>query len=109
MLTFTTPAQAGPFGLLVIFIAAYISILGVTSYLLYAAQHLIVSLAKGFTSRRPIEPMTFRRAYYYSTALAAAPVMFLGLQSVGTVGVYETILIVVFEVVACVYISRRLH
>ncbi len=109
MLTFTTPASAGPFGLLVIFVTAYLSFLGAVSFFLYGAQRFIISLSKGFAARRPLQPMTFRRAYYFSTALAAAPVMFIGLQSVGTIGIYEIILITLFEVVACIYISRRLH
>ena len=57
--------------------------------------------------RKPVRLMQFRRAYYFSTVLAAAPVMLVGLQSVTTVGVYEVLLVAVFEVVACIYISRR--
>jgi len=59
--------------------------------------------------RKPLKPMQFRRAYYFSTVLAAAPVMLVGLQSVQSVGIYEVLLVVLFEVVACVYISRRMH
>ncbi len=61
----------------------------------------------GMTLRKPVRPIQFHRAYYFSTVLAAAPVMLIGLQSVQSVGIYEVILVVLFEVVACIYISRR--
>ena len=57
--------------------------------------------------RKPVKPMQFRRAYYFSTVLAAAPVMLVGLQSVTSVGIYEVLLVALFEVVACIYIGRR--
>lgn len=62
----------------------------------------------GMTLRRPFAAVSFKRAYYFSTVLAAAPVMLVGLQSVQAIGVYEVILVTLFEVVACLYISRRM-
>jgi hypothetical protein len=59
--------------------------------------------------RRPMKTLSFRRSYYYSTILAAAPVMLIGLQSVGSVGVYEVILILVFVVIGCVYVTKRIY
>jgi len=61
------------------------------------------------TVRKPITAMPFRRAYYFSTVLAAAPVMILALQSVRSIDVYELALVIIFEVVACVYVSRRIR
>lgn len=108
MLTFTTPATAGPFGLLVIFITAYLTFIGLISFFLYGISKLIASVSAGMTVRKPITAMTFRRAYYFSTVLAAAPVMLIGLQSVQPINIYELLLVVIFEVVACVYVSRRI-
>lgn len=109
MLTFTTPASAGPFGLLVIFISAYLTFIGLISFFLYGISKLIAAVSAGMTVRKPITAMTFRRAYYFSTVLAAAPVMLIGLQSVQSINVYELVLVVIFEVVACVYVSRRIR
>lgn len=107
MLTFTSPASAGPFGLLVIFISAYLSFVGAISFFLFGMNRLIVALFSGATARKPMRPMEFRRAYFFSTVLAAAPIMFVGLQSVGGLNFYSVLLVIVFEVVACVYVSRR--
>jgi hypothetical protein len=108
MLVFTTPASAGPFGLLLIFISAYLTCLGLISFFLYGASRLLVYASAGFAVRKPLQVMPFRRAYYYSTVLAAAPVMLIGLQSVGSVGLYELFLVAVFEVIGCLYVTKRL-
>lgn len=109
MLTFTSPASAGPFGLLVIFVAAYLSFLGLISFFLFGINRIVVMVSSGMTVRKPLQPLTFSKAYYYSTVLAAAPVMLIGLQSVHSVGVYEVILVLIFEIVACLYVSKRMR
>jgi hypothetical membrane protein len=109
MLTFTSPATAGPFGLLVIFITAYLTFVGLISFFLFGINRLILMLTAGMAGRKPLVSMPFKRAYYYSTVLAAAPVMLIGLQSVQSIGVYEVILVLIFEVVACLYVSRRMR
>lgn len=108
MLTFTSPATAGPFGLLVIFITAYLTFVGLISFFLFGINRLIVMVSAGMTVSKPLTPMQFKRAYYYSTVLAAAPVMLIGLQSVRSIGMYEIILVILFEVVACLYVSKRI-
>jgi hypothetical protein len=108
MLTFTTPASAGPFGLLVIFITAYLTFIGLISFFLYGISKLIASISAGMTVRKPFTGLTFRRAYFFSTVLAAAPVMIIALQSVKPIDIYELVLVIIFEVVACLYVSRRI-
>jgi len=107
MLVFTSPATAGPFGLLVIFVSAYLTFVGAISFFLFGINRLITMVTSSMTVKKP-QPLEFRRAYYYSTVLGAAPVMLIGLQSVRSIGVYEFLLVIVFEVVACLYVSRRM-
>lgn len=113
MLTFTSPADAGPFGLLVIFIAAYLTFVGMISFFLFGIQRLLVLLSSGGAASSStigkIQKIEFKRIYYYSTVLAAAPIMLIGLQSVQTVGFYEVGLVVLFEVVGCLYINKRMR
>jgi hypothetical protein len=109
VLTFTSPSTTGPFGLLLLFISAYLTFVGLISFFLFGINRLIVMVSSGMTLRKPIRPMDFRRAYYFSTVLAAAPVMLIGLQSVQSVGMYEILLVLIFEIVACIYISRRMR
>ena len=109
MLTFTSPATAGPFGLLVIFVSAYLTFVGLISFFLFGINRLIVMVSANMTLRKPIERVPFKRAYYFSTVLAAAPVMLIGLQSVGTIGIYGILLVVIFELIACLYIAKRIR
>ena len=109
MLTFTSPADAGPFGLLMIFITAYLTFVGLISFFLFGMNRFFVMVTAGMTLRKPFPRVDFKRMYYFSTVLAAAPVMLIGLQSVRTIGVYEVILVVLFEVMACLYVSRRIR
>jgi len=81
---------------------------GLISFFLFGVNRLIIMVSQGMTVRKPLRPMLFRRAYYFSTVLAAAPVMIIGLLSVHSVGFYELALVVMFEVVACVYMSRQM-
>lgn len=109
LLNLTTPATAGPFGLLAIFIFAYLSSLGVMTYFLYFINRLISYLSSLFLTRRPYAALTFRRSYYYSTIVAIAPIMMVGLQSVGATGFYESILVLIFVVLGCLYVSKKVH
>jgi hypothetical protein len=108
LLNTTTPANAGPFGILVIFICAYLSSLGVVTYFLYGITRLTAHLSSAMTVKKPFEGLSFRRSYYYSTVIAAAPIMLVGLQSVGSVGIAEFLLVVVFVFIGCLYITKRI-
>jgi hypothetical protein len=109
LLNVTTPATAGPFGILAIFIFAYLSSLGVVTYFLYGISRVITYLSVEFMVRRPLEPLTLKRSYYYSTIVAAAPILLAGLQSVGAGGIYEFTLVLIFVVIGCLYVSKRSH
>jgi hypothetical protein len=109
LLQTTTPATIGPLGILIVFILMYVSALGVLTFLLHEGSRLIVRGSRSLTVRRPLQSLSLRRAYYYSSVVALAPVMFIGMQSVGSVGVYEVSLVVLFVTIACIYISKRSH
>lgn len=109
LLNVTTPATAGPFGILAIFIFAYLSSLGVMTFLLYLLNRVLAYVSSLFLTRRPYQALSFKRSYYFSTIIAAAPIMIVGLQSVGATGLYESMLVLVFVIIGCLYISKRVH
>jgi len=109
LLTITNPTTAGPVGVLAIFVLIYIVILGIISFTLYSASRIIAKAAKRVAvTKRPIQALGFRKAYYYASVIALGPVMLLGMQSVSGLGVYEFFLVCFFVVVGCLYISRRM-
>jgi len=107
LLNVTTPATAGPFGILSIFVFAYLLSLGVVTFFIYFFSRAVSQMSAGLISKKPIVPLTFKNSYYYSTIIAAVPILLIGLQSVGTIGIYEVILVLFFVVIGCLYISKR--
>ena len=47
------------------------------------------------------------KSYYYSTVVALVPVIYVGMQSVGGAGLFEIVLLSLFEVLACFYVYKR--
>lgn len=109
LLNITAPTTTGPLGILAVFVLGYLSSLGVMTYFLYGVSRLIVHLTATLTVKKPLSRISFRTAYYYSTVVAAAPVMIIGLQSVGSTGVYQVGLVFLFVVIGCLYITKRIR
>ena len=109
LLIFTSPAQAGPFGLLLLFISSYLTFTTLIAGILYGFRKLMIATLSGMPRSVPMQPLPFRRAYHFAVPLAAAPVMLIGLQSVSPIGLREFILVALFEIVACIYVSKRVR
>lgn len=103
----TTPATIGPLGILFVFVLMYMSALSVLTFLLFAASKIVSGVASSMMIRRPMQRLSLLRAYYFSSVIALVPVMLIGMQSVGEVGLYDVILIVVFVIISCIYITKR--
>lgn len=107
LLETTNPSSAGPVGLLAVFFLLYVIVLGAMTELLWVGSRLFQTVGRRFTSRRPPGRLSLQRSYYFSTVLALGPVMALAMQSIGSFGPYETVLIVVFLSVGTLYVARR--
>ncbi|HMH70539.1 MAG TPA: hypothetical protein VK502_04010, partial [Candidatus Saccharimonadales bacterium] len=93
LLQTTAPATAGPLGILVVFILMYVLVLGALTFLLFGGSRVVSKFSSPLLAKKPLHPLTLRRSYYFSSVIALAPVMFLGMQSVGEVGIYAVILV----------------
>ncbi len=107
LLNMTTPASAGAFGILAVFISAYLLTTIIMTFGLYGISQLIAFLGRTFSVRRPLETLTIRRSYYYATIVSLAPVIIVSMQSVGGVGIYELALIALLVFLGCVYVTKR--
>lgn len=103
----TQPSTVGPLGILAVFILLYVSVLGVLTFLLYGMSMIISKVSTSFTVKKPIQPLSLSRSYYFSSVIGLAPVMLIGMQSVAEVEIYDVLLISLFVAIACVYISKR--
>jgi hypothetical protein len=107
LLQTTTPGIAGPAGILSVFVALYISVLCALTFLLIGINKIYLKASRLVLSGRPAQVLTVMRAYYFSSVLALGPVMVIGMQSVGQVGVYEMVLVTLFLIISCIYIAKR--
>lgn len=108
LLNQTTPTEAGPLGVLAFFVLTYLIILAATTFLLFTLSKLTAKLSAATTVKRPIRALSFVKSYYYASILAIGPVMLLGMQSVGSVGFYDILLVTAFVGIGCVYVGRKI-
>ena len=103
LLQSTTPSTIHPLGILAVFVLLYLLALGVLTFFIYAMNRLLPKKGGGAESQHN----SLKRAYMYGSALALAPIMLAGMASIGRTGVYEFILVVLFEIVACFYLTKH--
>src|SRR5687767_9966722 len=89
LLQTTTPGTIGPVGILLVFISLYIAVLCVLTFLLILINRVYIKATGVISTGHPARKLTSVRAYYFSSVLALGPLMVIGMQSVGRVGVYE--------------------
>lgn len=106
ILNITTPSRVGPIGILAVFIMLYAIFLGFISFLIYGFLKILI-LLKQKKENASSDIKVFKKAYYYSTVIAFAPVVMIAQQSIGGVGFFEFFLILIFEIIACIYVSKR--
>lgn len=104
LLQSTTPSTIHPVGILTVFILFYLLALGLLTFFMYALSKLIVRFWK---KPQISQSMTLKQAYYYGSVLALAPVLLVGMRSIGRGSTWDVLLVMVFEVVACFYIAKR--
>lgn len=98
----TSPSTIHPLGILVIFVLFYVLALGALTFFLKIISTIVAKVQK-----KPSETLSLQQSYYYASVLALAPVMIVGARSIGRSGGYDVILIILFELLACFYISKR--
>lgn len=109
IINFASPSSIGPFGILIVFVLIYLSSLGVVTFLIFWISRVAAVLSKIFVFKKPVTPMSFRHSYYFGSMISAAPVILVGLGSVGAVGGYELLLVIIFLLVGCFYVSKRIY
>lgn len=102
-----TPSSGGAFGILAVFLLAYAVLLVAATFGLWALNRFVLKVASEIRPSRGNEKLSLKKAYYYASVIALAPVILISLQSVGGVGVYELVLVLLFVLLGCLYIARR--
>lgn len=107
VLRMTAPATIGPLGILFVFILMYLSVLGMVTFALLGINKVIAKITPHVEGGHADQSMGVGRAYYFASVIALAPVIIIGMQSVGEIGFYDLLLVVLFVVIGCIYIAKR--
>lgn len=107
LLNITTPASAGALGILGVFLLSYIIVTSLMTFCVWFLEKLFRKLLSGLSITHRASSFTLKKAYYYASVIALAPVIILSLQSVGGAGIYEVLLVLFLVVLGCVYIAKR--
>lgn len=106
LLQSTSPSTIHPIGILVIFVLFYLLALGVLTFFMFAVGKLMILIP--MRQRRELaSSITLQQSYYYASVIALAPVLFVAMRSIGRGSVWDIVLILIFEAIACFYISKR--
>lgn len=103
----TSPSQVGPFGVLGVFLFSYIALTCLLFVALDYSIGLLTKLAKPSKLKTRLESTPRLKLYYYASILSLAPVILVGMQSVGGVRLMDFVLLVIFEFLACLYVHKR--
>lgn len=100
----TAPSSSHPVVILGVFVLIYFVALAIISLFLSGMYMVLAKLRKKSILTENADK---QKLYYYASVIALAPVIFIAMQSVGKLSMYEACLIIFFEVLACVYIAKR--
>ncbi len=95
MMNFTTPADVGPLGVLLFFIAFYVLMFGVALCLVKILTRL---------SGKHIS----KKTYIYGAVIAFGPIMLMLAQSLGSMSVVTVGLTMAFVLLGCFLVSKRM-
>ncbi len=101
-----SPFEGGAVAILAVFLLSYVVILCALTFSLRLVSILVNRVHRQISGTKT-KPLSLKRAYYYSSVIALAPVIIVSLKSVGEVGVYELVLVGLFVFLGCVYVAKR--
>jgi len=104
----TDPSKIGPLGILTVFVLLYIITLSLFSYLIFFASSILSRVRVQF-GLKGVEDWTFMKCYLFGSIVAIGPIVILGISSLGSISIYEIILVVLFLVISCFFVSKKVN
>lgn len=101
------PSSVGAVGVLAVFFLGYVAILSFLTLLIWSGVSLIRKFMGKSKIARRLASFGLKDAYYYSTVIALAPVIVISLKSVGGISPYGLLLVLLFVILGCLYVTKR--
>lgn len=110
MLSQTSPSEVGPFGLIGLFAMVYLLFLGLITAFLYGTYRVFLIALASFRKGQPMPVKNTKNSAFflkYSSALAFIPIVLVAELSTSGVGFFQIIILIIIELIAIIYISKR--
>lgn len=107
LINFTAPSEVGPIGVLTFFLLSYVSVTSLFYLLIGLVSGVMISMLPAGRLKLTFENLPERKIYYYASIIGLAPIIILGMMSVGDITVMDVFLILIFEAIGCFYIAKR--
>lgn len=109
LLQMTTPSTAGPAGILAVFFLLYLFFLGLFTWIIQTAGWVLGKLMRPVSIKKRLTPPSLSHSYYLSSVLAIAPIMLIGIGSVGEFNLYEIMLVILFIGIGFFYVQKHMR
>lgn len=107
VLFYTDPASAGPVGILAVFVLIYMIFLVIISYLILFTIKTTNKLRKHFGLKHTGDGPSLYNSFLYGSVIALGMIVLLGRNSLGSVGLFESILVITFVLIGCFFVNKQ--
>lgn len=109
VVTNISPTESGPAGILAVFFLLYVVFVGLFTALIRWSSWIVRTIQRWakFMRTKPPQELSTQKAYYLASVVALAPVMLIGIGSVGQLAWYEVVLVGLFVAIGYFYIEKR--
>lgn len=107
IITTVAPVEAGAAGILAVFVLSYVVILCGLTFIIWLLILITEKVGKNIRIFRKMTEVSLVKAYYYSSVISLGIIIMISLRSVGTIGIYEYALILLFVLLGCIYVAKR--
>jgi hypothetical protein len=108
LLQSTTPTESGPITILTILFFVYVICTGILTWIIVIVSRMYIIAQSKFGKRVVARSDPIKRAYYYASFIAFAPVMLLGLRSIGASSFPEVLPVLIFVAIGVFYTRKRI-
>lgn len=107
MLNSTSPSSVGPVGVLGIFVMAYFLFVGAISLFLYGGFRVIQMILLALGGKHSLKARDYGFFLKFSFVFAFAPIILIAQQSSGGIGIFDIILLAIFQILSFIIVLKR--
>lgn len=104
---YTDPSNVGPVGILSVFVLIYLICLILLSFIILFIIKFTNKLRRHFGFKDSGNSPNLYNSFLYGSVVALGLVVLLGRNSLGSIGLFEYILVVAFVFIGCFFVKKQ--